>query len=67
MSVSEIQQGMGISQPETSRHLTVLKNSSILQSEKTGANSYYFLNPEKCLVHSIAETLENFSANINKK
>ena len=46
MSVTQIQESLGLTQPETSRHLAVMKNASVLNHEKEGSNSYYSINDE---------------------
>lgn len=60
MTVTGIHEQLGLTQPETSRHLSVLKNSSILLCEKEGTNSYYFINEE----HSFISCITNY---INKQ
>ena len=54
MTVTQIYEELGLTQPETSRHLSILKNSSILRCEKDGSNSYYFINEEHFFIHCIA-------------
>lgn len=50
MSVTEIYEELGLSQPETSRHLSVLKNNDVLLFEKKGAVSNYYINEENLFV-----------------
>lgn len=54
ISVKQIQERLGLEQVETSRHLIVLKNATILDCEKKGANSYYFINDEDVFIKNIA-------------
>lgn len=58
MTVTQIHHELGLTQPETSRHLSVLKNSSVLHCEKDGSNSYYFVNEKHAFVHCIANSLD---------
>lgn len=62
MSVKEIHESLGISQPETSRHLIVMKNGSVLQHEKQGTGSYYFINEEHSFVGCLAACVNKFTA-----
>jgi ArsR family transcriptional regulator len=57
MTVSQIQEELKLTQPETSRHLAVLKNSSVLRNKKEGSNTYYFINDEHSIVRCIANCL----------
>lgn len=57
MTVTQIHEELGLTQPETSRHLSVLKNSSVLRCEKDGSNSYYFINEEHSFVRCIASCM----------
>ncbi|MES2284151.1 MAG: metalloregulator ArsR/SmtB family transcription factor [Bacteroidota bacterium] len=57
MSVTDIHESLGLTQPETSRHLIVLKNGSVLNSEKKGANSFYFINDEHSFIRCIANCM----------
>ncbi len=63
MSVKQIQESLGLTQPQTSRHLIVMKNCSVLSQEKEGYNSYYFINDEyeliRCLAISINKCMES--------
>lgn len=47
MSVKEIHQRLSLNQPETSKHLILMKKQSILKCEKKEGYSYYKLNTEK--------------------
>ena len=57
MTVTQIQEELKLTQPETSRHLSVLKNNSVLLYKKVGSNSYYFINDEHSFIHCIATCL----------
>ncbi len=61
MSVKEIQESLGLTQPETSRHLIIMKNSSVIQYEKHGTSSYYFANLNHSFVSSIAICVNKFA------
>ncbi len=54
ISVTEIHENLGLTQSETSRHLIVLKNASILACTKQGANSYYFINDKDTFIQGMA-------------
>lgn len=51
MSVTKIYEQLGLTQPETSRHLSVLKNNGVLLCEKAGSVSNYYINEENSLVN----------------
>jgi ArsR family transcriptional regulator, arsenate/arsenite/antimonite-responsive transcriptional repressor len=51
--VRKIHESLGLAQSETSRHLIVLKNASVLICEKEGNNSIYSVNYQNTLVESI--------------
>lgn len=57
LSVTHIHKSLGLTQPETSRHLTVMKNGSVLNCEKEGSNSYYTINDEFPLIRCIASCI----------
>ena len=63
LSVKQIHETLGLSQPQTSRHLTVLKNAGALICERSGGNSYYFLNDEYPFLKNIAAYLSGHSKN----
>ncbi len=46
LTVTEIQQKLELLQPETSRHLSILKSKNVLNRKKEGSNVFYFMNPE---------------------
>jgi DNA-binding transcriptional ArsR family regulator len=60
LSVTDIHESLGLSQPEASRHLIVLKNGSVLNSEKVGSNSFYFINEEHSFIRCIANCMNKF-------
>lgn len=66
LSVTEIHESLGLTQPETSRHLTVMKNASVLNSEKEGSNSYYNINNEFPFIRCIAACISKYR-NSNEK
>ena len=57
MTVTQIHEELKLTQPETSRHLSVLKNSTVLHCKKAGTNAYYFINEEHRIIHCIANFL----------
>lgn len=63
MTVTQIQKELDLTQPETSRHLLVLKNSEVLLCEKDGASSYYFINAEDAIVSGIARCMSLCNTN----
>lgn len=46
LTVSEIQENLGIEQASTSHHLSILKDKGVLQSRRDGKNTFYFLRDE---------------------
>lgn len=60
MSVTDIHENLGLTQPETSRHLSVLKNSAVLNCEKSGSNSYYFINKENSFIRPLANCISKY-------
>lgn len=63
MTVTQIYEELGLTQPETSRHLSILKNSSVLHCEKDGSNSYYFINEKHSFIHCIANCMSKYKDN----
>jgi len=43
-SVNEIGNKLNLSQPEVSRHLSILKNKGVLSFNRVGSNIYYSIN-----------------------
>lgn len=46
LTVSEIHMSLNMEQSTTSHHLGILKDKSILKSERNGKNTFYFLRNE---------------------
>ena len=63
MTVTQIYEELGLTQPETSRHLSILKNSSVLHCEKDGSHSYYFINEKQFFIHCIANCMSKYKDN----
>ncbi|MDO9001061.1 MAG: metalloregulator ArsR/SmtB family transcription factor [Bacteroidota bacterium] len=61
MSVKEIQERLGLTQPETSRHLIIMKNGSVIQYEKQGNSSHYFINANHSFVSCISTCVNKFT------
>ncbi len=47
MSVGEIAEALGISQPNASRHLAVLRDRGIVTTQRVGSSVYYALTSQK--------------------
>lgn len=62
MTVTQIHEELGLTQPETSRHLAVMKNGSVLHCEKEGSNSYYSLNDELPVIRCVASCMSKHRA-----
>ena len=60
MTVTQIYDELGLTQPDTSRHLYILKNSSVLHCEKDASNSFYFINEEHFFIHCIANCMSKY-------
>jgi DNA-binding transcriptional ArsR family regulator len=43
LTVTEIHERLGIEQSTTSHHLGILKNKGVLNSKRSGKNTYYYL------------------------
>lgn len=46
MNASALRDGMGISQPAMSQHLSVLRNARLVREERQGRFVHYEVNPE---------------------
>jgi ArsR family transcriptional regulator len=58
LTVSDIQHQLGLLQPETSRHLNILKSRNILTRVKEGARVFYLISPQcRELVTCVTEFL----------
>lgn len=58
-SVSEIGDKLDLSQPEVSRHLSILKNKGVLIFNRVGSNIYYSINKSTVIYQCIANILSN--------
>lgn len=63
MTVTQIFEELGLTQPVTSRHLAILKNSSALNCEKEGSKSYYSINEENSFIRCFANCLSKYANN----
>ena len=52
--VNDILKKLGLSQPETSRHLSVMRQCEVVTREKSGVVSYYSLNLKNTMVNCIS-------------
>lgn len=57
LSVKSIHEVLDLTQPETSRHLTNLKNKQVLNSVKAGSSTFYYLNRKNIIVGCIINCL----------
>ena len=57
-SVNQICDKLKLSQPEVSRHLSILKNKEILLFERSGSHIYYSLNKNNLVFNCIENLLE---------
>jgi len=57
MSVTQIHEKLGLTQPETSRHLSILKNGAVLRCEKEKSNSFYFINNEDSFIRGLSNCI----------
>ncbi len=57
-SVTEICDRLKLNQPETSRHLSILKNKGILVFERIGSNIYYSINRNNVVFNCIESLLK---------
>jgi DNA-binding transcriptional ArsR family regulator len=58
MTVTQIFQKMNIDQAVASHHLTILKNKRVVQSIRSGKNSYYSINEDAItMITDAVETL----------
>jgi len=58
ISVKHIHESLGLTQSETSRHLIVLKNASVLECLKEGNSSYYYINDNHSFIQCLAACLK---------
>lgn len=57
LSVKEIHGKLGLSQPEVSKHLIVLRKQSILTCHKSQGYSLYKINSDKAVISKIVKNL----------
>lgn len=55
-SVGEIGNKLSLSQPEVSRHLSILKNKGVLVFSRVGSTIYYSIN-KKTIIYSCLENV----------
>ncbi len=58
LHVKSIHEMLGLTQPETSRHLTHLKNKEVLGSAKAGSSTFYYLNNDNVMVGCIINCIK---------
>lgn len=59
ISVTEICEKLNLSQPEVSRHLSILKNKGILIFDRVGSNIYYSVNKDTVIYNCITNIIDN--------
>jgi ArsR family transcriptional regulator len=64
LSVGDIVQHMGVSQPTVSHHLKILRDAGLVRVERRGKEIYYTLNQEK-LANSCCQIAESFAPDMN--
>jgi len=57
ISVKQIHESLGLTQSETSRHLIILKNASVLSCDKDGVNSFYIINDKDLFIQCLVSCL----------
>lgn len=57
LTVKQIHESLGITQPEASKHLTVLRNQAILICEKREGYSFYHINNELGFIKQLSDSL----------
>ncbi|MEW6468778.1 MAG: metalloregulator ArsR/SmtB family transcription factor [Bacteroidota bacterium] len=67
MTVREIQKHLGLTQPETSRHLLIMKMHHILSHAKKGSSVFYGLNRENSFSVYLATYLKGRARSRNEK
>ena len=58
MSVTQIHEYLGLTQPETSRHLSIMKSKRILLFERDGSSIYYSINKNNLVFNFIEKLLK---------
>lgn len=61
LSVKQIHESLGLTQSETSRHLIIMKNATVLNCLKESGNSYYSINDNSKFILSIVSSLNKIS------
>lgn len=46
LTVSELREGLAVSQPAVSQHLAVLRGAGLVSEQRVGRNSYYQARPD---------------------
>jgi ArsR family transcriptional regulator, arsenate/arsenite/antimonite-responsive transcriptional repressor len=59
LTVKQIHESLGITQPVASKHLTVLRNQAILICEKKEGYSFYYINDELGFIKQIVNSLKH--------
>jgi ArsR family transcriptional regulator, arsenate/arsenite/antimonite-responsive transcriptional repressor len=59
LTVKQIHESLGITQPEASKHLSVLRNQDILLCEKKGGYSYYRISYELGFIKQLLNSLKD--------
>ena len=57
LTVSEIHETLNLTQPETSRHLSLMRLKGLLDFKKDGAMTYYFINTSNHLCKSLTSCI----------
>lgn len=58
LSVTQICENLKLTQPEVSRHLSILKNKRILLFERIGVNIFYSINKNNVVFGSVEKLLK---------
>ncbi|KAF0111271.1 MAG: putative ArsR family transcriptional regulator [Chloroflexi bacterium] len=66
LSVTEIVQQMGVSQPTVSHHLKILRDAGLVKVERRGKEIYYTLNQER-LATACCQIAEVFAPDVEIK
>lgn len=60
LSVTQICENLKLTQPEVSRHLSILKGKGILLFERVGANIYYSINKSNVVCACVEKLLKKY-------
>ena len=66
LSVTDIVEQMGVTQPTVSHHLKILRDAGLVKVERRGKEIYYTLNQER-LAHSCCQIAKVFAPEIDIK